>query len=138
MRRRASAGGRVPAARDEQKQFSSSVASYLEFFFFLLPQLSLFTVRHPEEIWSEGNDGDGSSRRLLSRLVMTTSSHSNSGPAINDTRFEKLLQQERIIQSAAMRPDEVPSCMNLFDAWASCFGEHAFHQENMALALPSY
>ncbi|CAO1635324.1 unnamed protein product [Jaminaea pallidilutea] len=38
-----------------------------------------------------------------------------------EQRFSKLLEQERVIQSAAMQPDEVPSCMTLFDRWAMCF-----------------
>ncbi|CAO1616038.1 unnamed protein product [Parajaminaea phylloscopi] len=38
-----------------------------------------------------------------------------------DGQFQKLVEQERIIQSAAMRPEDVPSCMSLFDMWATCF-----------------
>ena len=38
-------------------------------------------------------------------------------------RWEATVLEEELIQAAAMPLDEVPSCMNLFDKWAACFGE---------------
>ncbi|PWN37498.1 uncharacterized protein FA14DRAFT_130164, partial [Meira miltonrushii] len=36
-------------------------------------------------------------------------------------RWEATIQEEELIQAAAMPLDEVPSCMNCFDKWAACF-----------------
>lgn len=41
----------------------------------------------------------------------------------DDAHFASLLQQERIIQSAALPAADMPSCMALFDTMTSCFGE---------------
>lgn len=44
--------------------------------------------------------------------------------AVQEARFQKLLQQERIIQSANVTEKEMPSCMTLFDEMMRCHGEH--------------
>jgi hypothetical protein len=36
-------------------------------------------------------------------------------------KWEVTVRDEVIIQGAAMTLDEVPTCMSLFDTWASCF-----------------
>lgn len=41
----------------------------------------------------------------------------------NLNRWEATVQEEELIQAAAMSLDDVPNCMNLFDRWAACFGE---------------
>lgn len=55
---------------------------------------------------------------------MSASSSTTTPGAHHDALYEKLVQQERIIQSAALPADEMPSCMNLFDKWATCFGTY--------------
>lgn len=37
--------------------------------------------------------------------------------------YEDIVREEEVIQAAAMPLAEVPTCMTLFDRWASCFGE---------------
>jgi hypothetical protein len=36
-------------------------------------------------------------------------------------KWESTVKEEEVIQGAAMTQEEVPSCMTLFDTWASCF-----------------
>lgn len=43
--------------------------------------------------------------------------------AVQEAHFQKLLQQERIIQSAQITEEEMPSCMTLFDRMMNCHGE---------------
>ncbi|PWN26237.1 hypothetical protein BDZ90DRAFT_233369 [Jaminaea rosea] len=45
----------------------------------------------------------------------------SSQPASQQALYDKLVAQERVIQSAAMPQAETPSCLNLFDRWATCF-----------------
>ncbi|CAO1632100.1 unnamed protein product [Sympodiomycopsis kandeliae] len=42
-------------------------------------------------------------------------------PHEQDALFQKLLRQERVIQSAALQKKEMPSCLTLFDAITSCY-----------------
>lgn len=56
-----------------------------------------------------------------------SSSSSSSSPSkgaasvIDHGKWESVVKEEEVIQGAAMTLDEIPTCMSLFDTWASCF-----------------
>lgn len=41
---------------------------------------------------------------------------------MSGAKFDQTVSEEVQIHSAALPPAEMPSCMNLFDKWATCFG----------------
>lgn len=60
----------------------------------------------------------------MAQVVKDNDSPINSDSSVKKlNRWEATVQEEELIQAAAMPLDEVPSCMNLFDKWAACFGE---------------
>lgn len=59
---------------------------------------------------------------------MSASESSQDGSdRLSGGKWDKMLAEEQAYQHLSTPPHEMPSCMNLFDNWASCFGELSGH-----------
>lgn len=50
-----------------------------------------------------------------------------------DAKLEATVKEEYAIQAAGLPESEMPTCMNLFDRWAMCFGECSNFSERIHL-----
>lgn len=56
----------------------------------------------------------------MSTVTKLSGEGSTASADVSD-KWENTVKEELILQAAAMPAKEVPSCMTLFDTWASCF-----------------